>query len=442
MKLLKWIAVPVFAVVLMLFAGGVNIPAAAVEASPAAVPVVQGTLADAIDKAEPGGILQLSQNVTESVTVNKDITLDLNGCSIFGTVTVANGNILTVKDTTTDDFSAADGYGKITAQGNVLAAEGYVAIEEADGTSFHRLDLKIHSANLRPSVAGIYYTGSFGGDQVVKSAIDTYGTALSLERLPSGTNLLENNFKGSYTAFSADSWICGQVGQANGTLLRDILKQSNTPEENKVNGETVIYSASYVKFKDGTVVIGQPVVITLRQIVEKIDGMYESLNKHQSDAFAAMYETYAAAMDHWNIPKTTAVANQTAFYSGEVTAKAGDTVTVAVSVRNNPGILGMLMSVEYDENVLTLTETENGEVTAALVYLEPSRLNSGSNYLWYGTRTGAVKDGTVLMLKFKVAEKAESGVYPIVLHYSKEDTYNANYDPVDAIVVNGSVIIK
>ena len=82
MKLLKWIAVPVFAVVLMLFAGGVNIPAAAVEASPAAVPVVQGTLADAIDKAEPGGILQLSQNVTESVTVNKDITLDLNGCSI------------------------------------------------------------------------------------------------------------------------------------------------------------------------------------------------------------------------------------------------------------------------------------------------------------------------------------------------------------------------
>jgi len=437
MKILKRSALMLLAVVMALVLFGVRGTVSALETA-----AVSGDLAEVIHDAQPGSTVQLTENVAESITVSKDICLDLNGHSITGIVTVAKGNTLTVKDSTTDDFSVTDGYGKITVQGNVLAAEGYVAIEEADGTSYHRLDLKIHSANLRPSVAGIYYTGSFGGDEVVKNEIDTFGTALSLERLPSGTNLLEDNFKGSYTAFSGENWACGQAGRANGTLLTGILKQGNTPEENKANGEMMIYSASYVKFKDGTMVIGPTVAISLRQVTEKIDNRYSSLDKIQKDGLLAMYNTYEAVMENWDIPIVTTAANQTEFYGAQVVAKAGDTITVAVSVRNNPGILGMLMSVKYDDKVLTLIETDNGDATKALVYLEPSRLESGCNFLWYGSKTGVVKDGTVLLLTFKVSGNASVGTYPIELVYSNNDTYNASYMPIAATVVDGAVVVE
>ena len=103
MKLLKKVAIPVIAVAVaaLLFLSESN-PVYAAEATQ---PGVDGGLGAAIDAAKPGEVVQLTQNVAEALTVSKNIILDLNGYSISGTVTAANGYTLTVKDSATAIFT-------------------------------------------------------------------------------------------------------------------------------------------------------------------------------------------------------------------------------------------------------------------------------------------------------------------------------------------------
>lgn len=136
-------------------------------------------------------------------------------------------------------------------------------------------------------------------------------------------------------------------------------------------------------------------------------------------------------------------SNEPQFIGDNISTSAGTTnVIVKVSVKNNPGILGMLLSVEYDENVLTLTGTSNGDATDELTFQEPSRFVSGCNFVWYGSETGTIIDGSVLNLVFSVSGDAPAGTYPIKLTYSNQDTYDGDYNPIQATVINGSITVK
>ena len=130
-------------------------------------------------------------------------------------------------------------------------------------------------------------------------------------------------------------------------------------------------------------------------------------------------------------------------YGATVTTTAGSTdVNFVISVKNNPGILGMLLSVEYDEDVFTLTKSSNGDATGELTYQKPSKLISGCNFVWYGTETGEIIDGTVLNLVFSVAADAPAGTYPIKITYSSADTYDAEYNTISATVVDGFINVE
>ena len=399
------------------------------------------TLAEALSAVEANSVLRLNRDITETLAVNKNVTLDLNGYSIDGTVIVVEGYTLTVKDSTTDDFTA-ESYGKILVSGKAEAADGYIAVEEDDGISYHRLDLQINSVNLRPGTVGIYYGGSFGGDEAIKSQVEYYGTALSLDGVPTAQEIAADKHYSKHTAFSADSWVCGESGKAYGTLLKGIWKQSNSLQQNTANAQYKIYSVSYVQLTDGTIVLGEPVCMSLRDVVEKADARWSTLDDQQIAGMQAMYKEYEAVMTGWTIPNLeAATSTKTRIYASAVTAAPGETVTVTVNVQNNPGILGMLLSVEYDESVLTLTDTASGSALSVLTYVAPSRLVSGCNFLWYGSTTGAVTDGAVLTLTFEVSNSAEASTYPILLTCGDEDTYDANYQPIATVIANGSVTV-
>jgi len=400
------------------------------------------TLAEAIASVQPNSVLRLSGDIAETLTVSKNVTLDLNGCTVDGTVTVDDGYTLTVLDSATDDFTSLDGYGRINTVGDTQPADGYLAVREDAGTSYHRLDLQINTVNLRPSTVGIYYGGSFGGDEAVKARVECYGTALSLKQAPTADEIIADKYYSMHTAFDGDSWVCGETGKAYGTLLKGIWKQTNGLTVNKANAETEIYSVSYVQLTDGTILLGEPVCMSLCDVVEKVDTCWDTLDDQQIAGMRAMYKEYEAAMEGWDIPNLEAVASsKTRFYASKVTAASGETVTVAVNVQNNPGILGMLLSVDYDETALTLVDTASGSVVEALTYVAPSRLVSGCNFLWYGSTAGTVTDGRLLTLTFKVADLAEAGTYPLVFTCSKEDTYDANYQPIELAVISGSVTV-
>jgi len=129
------------------------------------------------------------------------------------------------------------------------------------------------------------------------------------------------------------------------------------------------------------------------------------------------------------------------FVVSNVTANAGEPIELTIDVAKNPGILGMVLTVSFDDTALTLTGSANGDALSALTYQKPSNHESGSNYVWYGSETGEVVDGSVLKLTFEVSDTA-SGTYPITLTYEDGSIYDAAYNPITLDIVNGSITVE
>ena len=83
----------------------------------------------------------------------------------------------------------------------------------------------------------------------------------------------------------------------------------------------------------------------------------------------------------------------------------GEEVSVDVLIENNPGILGATLEFSYAEE-LTLVSATAGEAFSYLSMTKPPKFQSPCRFIWDGT-DGIAKDGTILTLKFSVAEDAE-----------------------------------
>lgn len=129
-----------------------------------------------------------------------------------------------------------------------------------------------------------------------------------------------------------------------------------------------------------------------------------------------------------------------------VKAAAGDKlVTVRISVKDNPGILGMRFSVSYDESVLTMTGALNGDAVSRILTLTKAKtLCSGCNFVWDGIEIDAedVKDGTVLELQFRVSDSAAAGNYPITIRYNSGDIVDNDLQKLSPYIQNGYISIK
>ena len=260
------------------------------------------TLKDAVAASAAGDTLRLNQDMTENVTIRKNLTLDLNGHKITGTIAVADGFTLKLKDSSTDDFTSADGHGLIQTTGNAQAETGYIAIPENGGTSYHRLDLKIHTVSLRPGTAGMYFTGNYGGDEAIKAQVKTYGIVMSLSGTPTQKDIIADKSYSTHTAFPGSSWVTGTTGKANGTLLQGIMKAANTTEQNAQNSQLKIYTVAYAELKDGTYALGTPVSLSLREVVEAIDKQWSALHEAQMSGMRGMFQAYESVMENWSIP--------------------------------------------------------------------------------------------------------------------------------------------
>lgn len=127
------------------------------------------------------------------------------------------------------------------------------------------------------------------------------------------------------------------------------------------------------------------------------------------------------------------------------TASAGDEVKVKVSIKDNPGILGMTLSVNYVTGALTLTDAESGEaVKDILTFTKPGKLQNNCRFLWDGMELSEdqIKDGDVLILTFKVNEEAQAGDYPILLTYGQDEIVDRDLAIIDLDVVDGNVTVK
>ena len=134
----------------------------------------------------------------------------------------------------------------------------------------------------------------------------------------------------------------------------------------------------------------------------------------------------------------------TTFLVDNVTAAPGSKeVQVVVSVQNNPGIVCMQMGVNFDENVMTLKQAENGEALNGngFNFQKPKTLGSGNLFLWDAT-DASDKNGSVLILTFEVSESAAEGTYPINIFFEEGTLCDNDLNPISAAIRNGSIKVS
>lgn len=148
------------------------------------------------------GYIQMIANSTEpGFTLNKDLYLDLNGCTVTGDFTM-NGHILHGMDSTTDAYDGTNagkivgkvsGYDKTYQTPTVTGNEGddaykrYVAIPgEENGTptvSFHRFNISASGYRFELATGdapkcALFFIGKFQGDDAAKAYLTSLGFTL------------------------------------------------------------------------------------------------------------------------------------------------------------------------------------------------------------------------------------------------------------------------
>ncbi|MBR2311371.1 MAG: hypothetical protein IKA47_12730 [Oscillospiraceae bacterium] len=247
------------------------------------------TLATALNYCADGSKLRLVGDLTENMETGYALELDLNGYDIAGNLTAPN---TTVYDSQTADYTVnnGNGYGVITGTVKVSApAEGYIQVAEEDGTSYHKVDLALDKLVLKADSAGLYYTGSFLYDEVVAENALAYGVTLSTQN---EKPVADDTDAGSLYTTSGNS-----------VLVKDVISEENTAEQNIRNAKQKVYARAYLKLSEGEILYSDANATNLQAMVETVDAVaWDRLSNAQKAALTVMYQTYAEEMATWNIP--------------------------------------------------------------------------------------------------------------------------------------------
>lgn len=154
------------------------------------------TLQIAVKSYTPDGknYIKLLHSTTENVTTNKDIYLDLNGCTVKGDISVTDNHKLYGMDSSAKaDYTTAP-TGKIVGTVKGCAPtyqtpgdtnDRYVAISVTEnGTSnlsFHRFNISVsgYRFELKAPECALFFIGKFQGDEAAKNHLTKLGFTLT-----------------------------------------------------------------------------------------------------------------------------------------------------------------------------------------------------------------------------------------------------------------------
>ena len=229
-------------------------------------------------------VLQRKNSVEN--TVSKDVYIDLNGYRNVNTITIKNGATVYLKDSSTDDFIGS--FGRLEkVSGTVKAMNGYLLHTDENGyISAHAYQLMIDSVVLRPSNAGIYFSGSFQSSDSVP--VRSKGVVVSLyNEMP--------------VADGSDDTCLWSSGNTS-VLVQNVLDTDKDKVDNALCSTRLIYARAYVGLSDGNFIYSDVVAVNLRQIVESIDANWSVLTDVQKESIDSMYQIFRETMDMWNTP--------------------------------------------------------------------------------------------------------------------------------------------
>ena len=361
--------------------------------------------------AANGRLVRLNKPIEEAFELAQDLYLDLNGCDITGKVTVAEGKTLYCMDSETDDFTVSDNiYGKLaevdgdgTVKGlpldSTIAEDAYFMITEEDGISFHRIGLQLTAMSLRAENAGVYYKSAFGGDEMVKELVASYGVALSVVAEPTKENMETDCKYSVFTDFAAG----GNNPDTTSTLLKNIMKESNPSLINNRNAQIPIYGRAYLLLKDGTYLFGTSADRSLRQQVEKVNDIFDTLTSTQKENIYSMYKTYRTVMKGWSLTNILALKDP-----------SKDNVLKILNISNSHGqdsvwLLPAVLKAEMPDQEILVVEMYMG--FALTEHIEAAKANSAIYY--YYTNSG---DGwSLITTEMSIKDGLQSNNWDVVM---------------------------
>ena len=101
----------------------------------------------------------------------------------------------------------------------------------------------------------------------------------------------------------------------------------------------------------------------------------------------------------------------TLIYVESTHSRPGEYVDVNVNIMNNPGIAGAKFSLSFDEDLTLVSIAEDTGVFKALDFTAPENLSGTIIFTWDSLDEVSSTDGTILTLRFKVAEDATADEY-------------------------------
>ncbi len=122
------------------------------------------------------------------------------------------------------------------------------------------------------------------------------------------------------------------------------------------------------------------------------------------------------------------------------TAGAGDTVDLTLTMHNNPGIIALTLSGQYDESAMTLTSVTKGDALSEMTFTVPKNLKSGFKLPWDAEWVEEGTNGTMVTLTFQLSDTVAAGEYVVDVQFI--DSIDNDMIPVDFQVVDGKLTIE
>lgn len=135
------------------------------------------------------------------------------------------------------------------------------------------------------------------------------------------------------------------------------------------------------------------------------------------------------------------------FVVSDAAGKPGETVEIAVSIENNPGIIAAAMKVNYDNSQLELIAVKDEELLSGPLFSQ-----SYDNIPYYASWMDALAtqnygaDGVLMTLTFKILEDCDDGETKIWLDFESTDVFDwelkaQKFEAIDGVVTIGEGMV-
>ena len=139
-----------------------------------------------------------------------------------------------------------------------------------------------------------------------------------------------------------------------------------------------------------------------------------------------------------------AANNQPTISVGNVSGEVGDTVSVDISVSNNPGIIALKLKLQYDTEYLSLKSVQDAGLMGSKNYTFGNNITAVPFVLWWEDGLSSenyTADGTLATLTFEIISSPANNKAEISISLDSGSTFNYDLDDVAFDTKSGFVTI-